>query len=316
VGQSGVRGKRVIDRIEPAVDRILSHSLVQMVFVKRSRTHVPVLAYHGIGRHERFEDHLKFLLRHRRPISLDELIGACHGIRELPKHAVLLSFDDGDPSLVDIVLPLFRERGIPGVAFVISSLVESDRRPWWSEVETLLSAGGSSGLLQGNEKALAVRALKRVPDTNRESVVEELRLSATHVATKAKQLTRVELRALEEGGISIGNHTSTHPCLPRCSSKKLDAEIRDAHGVLESTLGIPPRAFAYPNGDWDPRAERVLKDLGYEAAFLFDHRTNRLPIHDPLRTSRVRVDSATTMDRFRMIVSGLHPALHRLRGGK
>ena len=34
----------------------------------------------------------------------------------------------------------------------------------------------------------------------------------------------------------------------------------------------------------------------------------------PLRLSRVRVNSDTSLDRFAIILSGLHPALHHARG--
>jgi peptidoglycan/xylan/chitin deacetylase (PgdA/CDA1 family) len=306
----------VLDRIEPVVDWILAHGSAQIVSVARPRAQVQVLAYHAIDQPERFEDHVNFLMRHCRPVSLDQVIAAGHGTKELPGHAVLLSFDDGDRSLMDVVLPLLKERGIPGVAFVISGLLHSERPPWWSEVEALLSAGGTSDRLKGVDRESAVRTLKRMSDTKRNKVVEELRSSAPTVAASTQQLTQADLRGLETNGISIGNHTNTHSCLPQCSRTKLEAEIQDAHSMLEIALGHSPKAFAYPNGDWDQRAEKVLKDLGYEAAFLFDHRTNRLPIRDPLRISRVRVDSTTSMDRFRMIISGLHPTLHRLRGGK
>ena len=79
--------------------------------------------------------------------------------------------------------------------------------------------------------------------------------------------------------------------------------------------GHPPATFAYPNGDWDARAERLLATLGYATAFLFDHRVSpRRPDHR-LRISRVRVNSDTGLDRFAAIVSGLHPAVHHVRGG-
>jgi peptidoglycan/xylan/chitin deacetylase (PgdA/CDA1 family) len=306
----------MIDRFETWIDCIMAHGPAQIISMARARGQIPILAYHAIGEPERFEEHLKFLLRHSRPLSLDALITACHAVRARPRRAVLLSFDDGDRSLIDVVLPLLKERGIPGVAFVISDLLGSHRLPWWSEVEALLSAGGSSSLLQGVDNALAVPTLKRMSDSYRHRAVKELRLSSSSVATNPEQLTQADLRALEAAGISIGNHTNTHACLPRCSRTKVESEIRDAHSKLESALGHPPKSFAYPNGDWDPRAETVLTELGYEAAFLFDHRTNRLPISNPFRISRVRVDATTSMDRYRMIVSGLHPTLHRLRGGK
>jgi hypothetical protein len=50
-------------------------------------------------------------------------------------------------------------------------------------------------------------------------------------------------------------------------------------------------------------------------AFLFDHRLAPLPLREPLRISRLRVNSDTSTDRFRIILSGLHPTVHRVRGG-
>ena len=85
-------------------------------------------------------------------------------------------------------------------------------------------------------------------------------------------------------------------------------------GCSTDALGHAPRTFAYPNGDWDGRAEEALADAGYEAAFLFDHRANPATPRHPLRISRLRVNSTTSPGRFATIVSGLHPALHRARG--
>jgi peptidoglycan/xylan/chitin deacetylase (PgdA/CDA1 family) len=130
---------------------------------------------------------------------------------------------------------------------------------------------------------------------------------------RQRQLEKDELGLLQDAGVEIGNHTWTHPCLDRCSDDVLRAEIRKAHLALTDVLGRPPRAFAYPNGNWDLRAERELERLGYGAAFLFDHRLARLPA-DPLRLSRLRVSSDTSLDRLATIISGLHPALHRARG--
>jgi peptidoglycan/xylan/chitin deacetylase (PgdA/CDA1 family) len=128
------------------------------------------------------------------------------------------------------------------------------------------------------------------------------------------QLRRDELPLLEAAGVTVGNHTVTHPCLPQCDADKAVAEVQEAHRRLRDALGHEPRTFAYPNGDWDERAEKALAGAGYEAAFLFDHRTNPATPRHPLRISRLRVNSTTSLDRLAMIVSGLHPALHRARG--
>lgn len=114
--------------------------------------------------------------------------------------------------------------------------------------------------------------------------------------------------------MAVGNHTMTHPCLPRCRDDKAAEEVERAHRQLTKAIGHPPRSFAYPNGDWDERVERLLAEVGYEAAFLFDHRHNPAMPRHPLRISRLRVNSTTKLDRFATIVSGLHPALHHARG--
>jgi hypothetical protein len=65
----------------------------------------------------------------------------------------------------------------------------------------------------------------------------------------------------------------------------------------------------------DARVEACVADVGYALGFAFDHRVvNGSP--DLLRVSRIRVDSNTPVDGFRIRVSGLHPALHAARGGR
>jgi peptidoglycan/xylan/chitin deacetylase (PgdA/CDA1 family) len=114
--------------------------------------------------------------------------------------------------------------------------------------------------------------------------------------------------------MAIGNHSLTHACLSRCSDEKIEREISAAHGVITEALGREPRSFAFPDGDHDGRAKQVLTRLGYEVAFLFDHRLSPVPPPDPMAVSRVRVNSRSSLDRLRIILSGLHPAVHRLRG--
>ncbi|MFD0573671.1 polysaccharide deacetylase family protein [Kitasatospora gansuensis] len=129
------------------------------------------------------------------------------------------------------------------------------------------------------------------------------------------QLSPEDLRALQDGNVAIGNHTLGHPCLARCDDSTVHAEITGAHQALTRWLGEPPTAFAYPNGGYDPRADTLLRQLGYRLGFLSDHRLGpRLPVH-PLRISRLQVDSTTSSRRFDTILSGLEPAVQRWRKG-
>jgi peptidoglycan/xylan/chitin deacetylase (PgdA/CDA1 family) len=273
-----------------------------------------VLAYHGVDDASCFRHQLTYLARTMRPVSMHDVLTAMYGGRSLPARAVLLTFDDGHRSLLEVGLPLLRERGFPAVAFIVPSMLDTDQPFWWTEAEGLMRQGGQSQRYPGLTPAAMVWRLKRVPDAVRLEVMAELRATANGPPPRTPQLRRAELPLLESAGITIGNHSMSHPCLPHCEDGKVVAEVTESHRLLRDALGREPTAFAYPNGDWDPRAEQTLADAGYETAFLFDHRANPSTPHHPLQISRLRVNSTTSLGRFAMIVSGLHPALHRARG--
>jgi len=300
--------------IKTALDRGFRWSPAQVAFRLRADRMLAVLAYHGIEDADRFEQQLVFFRRYMRPIGLQDLVDAVLGRSPLPRRALLLTFDDGDRSLVDVVMPMLTDLALPGVAFVIPGLLDSARPFWWDEVEELVRAGGSARGFAGRRPGELVSILKRLPTEERVRVIDELRSASPVSSTPISQLTRDELRSLEKAGIEIGNHTNTHVSLARSTRQEVEAEIVQAHDALTVPLGHPPRAFAFPNGDWDPTAEDVLRGLGYEIAFLFDHRTQPVPVKEALRISRLRVGDSTSMDRLRIILSGLHPAVHRLRG--
>lgn len=296
------------------VDGMLRRSPAQLAFRRLAARRLTVLAYHGVDDPASFRRQLDHLVAVARPVSLEEVVDALARRRPLPPRAVLVTFDDGHRSLLDAGLPLLRERGIPAVAFVVAGLLDTRTPFWWTEVEQLLARGGRAGTDDGLTPAALVKRLKAAPDAERLAAIAELRRTASAPAPPAPQLRREELPLLEAAGIAVENHTWSHPCLPRCDDRKAAAEADDAHRALRQALGRPPRAFAYPNGDWDQRTERALAAAGYAAAFLFDHRVNPAVPRHPLRLSRVRVNSHDRLDRFAILLSGLHPALHHARG--
>lgn len=285
-----------------------------MFFSWRAERSLAVLAYHGIHDREKFAQHLDHLCAHHHPVSLDQVTRAVEGSDGLPRHAVLVTFDDADRSLLEIGLTELRERGIPAVAFIVAGLLDGDTPFWWKEVEELVRAGGVAAGLEGFTPAQTVRHLKRVSDERRREAIRELRGRSPRPAGNQTHLRRAELSVLESGGIAIGNHTLNHPCLPRCTDEQVRREIEEAHAILVDA-GSEPLAFAYPNGDWDGRAVRVLERLDYRVGFLFDHALVDPPVEDRFRISRVRVDSTTSIERFGLTLSGLHPAIHRARMG-
>lgn len=88
-------------------------------------------------------------------------------------------------------------------------------------------------------------------------------------------LTWDELRRLAQQGIDIGNHSAAHDYLldrlpgetPAAWRERAKAGIRRAQEELTARLGVTPRLFAYPYGEFSSDLMGVVRELGFVAAF-------------------------------------------------
>lgn len=277
------------------------------------RPPVLVLAYHDVPDRSQLKAQLKELTRRRTPVSAEDY-GAClSGSQRWPTRPVLITFDDGDPSVLDDGLPVLEDLGIPAILFVVASLVDTSLPFWWEEVEALALAGIRPTGHESASPHSLVDTLKGIPNEERLRIIDTMRKDHGASSPPRRQLSSEELRRLQSAGIAIGNHTMSHPCLDRCTRDEVASELTNAHAHLTAILGSPPRFFAYPNGNHEGSTAGVLSDLGYLGAFLFDHRTSTTAPEDCFAISRVRVNASDSIPEFRAKISGLHPLLYGLR---
>lgn len=90
---------------------------------------VRAVTYHRFGEGSRmpftvtaqdFEREMAFLARERRSISLGEFEAHLAGRASLPDGSVLVTIDDGDPSVREIAFPILREHRVPAVLFALA----------------------------------------------------------------------------------------------------------------------------------------------------------------------------------------------------
>lgn len=113
-----------------------------------------------------------------------------------------------------------------------------------------------------------------------------------------------QLREMEAAGVSIGNHSVSHPHMIRRLDgesesewrRRMRREITDAQARLEEELDDPMRVFAYPYGEYSPAVESIVRDLDFVAfgqqsgAFGADSRYTSLP-RFPIATAFAGMDS-------------------------
>ena len=76
-------------------------------------------------------------------------------------------------------------------------------------------------------------------------------------------LTWEQVKNLNTAGMTIGDHTITHPFLSKLSPEALRSEVLTAKIEIEKEIGEPVRHFASPFGYTSPELVQILKDVGF-----------------------------------------------------
>jgi len=75
-----------------------------------------------------------------------------------------------------------------------------------------------------------------------------------------------QIQEMEQGGITFGSHTLTHPYLPNLDPQKIRSEVRESKKILERNLGHPVHVMAYPTGGFTEEIKEIVRQEGYVAA--------------------------------------------------
>ena len=128
---------------------------LQRVVRRASRSLVPrvlILLYHRVASSSpdpqllcvtptHFGEHLEVLRKYGTPIALRKLVPALEN-RQLPRRAVVVTFDDGYADNLHQAKPLLERHDVPATVFVSSGYVGSEKEFWYDDLERLLLQPG------------------------------------------------------------------------------------------------------------------------------------------------------------------------------
>ena len=113
---------------------------------------VPILVYHNLGAQSKgrlvlgtnaFSEQMGYLKREGyRVVSLTEFVEWLHLKRQLPRKAVVLTFDDGYHSFREHAYPVLKKLGFPATLFVYTDYIGAGRNALsWEELKSLAAEG-------------------------------------------------------------------------------------------------------------------------------------------------------------------------------
>jgi len=269
----------------------------------------------------RFEKTIDFLRAHYRIISLDDLLEALDGRRELAPHSMVLTFDDAYADVFENAVPALAERSVPATVFVPTDFVgAADRLFWWDECYFLLRRlSGSPGTVRGalirlghaeivdwlesarsrplgDDVLSLVHTLQSMPDPGRRSLLdvlwEQTGLPRAPLLACNAMADWSTIRRAAADGITYGSHTCSHLFLDCADSQTIRDELSRSKREIEGQLDRPVHTFAYPGGKLTSEVERWVEEAGYRCGVTTEPGLNGLG-DSPYTLKRISIWNGT-----------------------
>jgi len=192
-------------------------------------------------------------------ISADQLIQYIQNQQEFPKGAVWLSIDDGWKDNINNIIPVINEYKIPTTFFIAIDPVENQGIFWWTFFEKCKDQ------LPNYFKSNSLD-LKNIKEKDRKKIIQDLKKRCKkRVTREVMEITEVKLLA-QNPLVTIGSHTVHHALTVNCTDNELEFEIKKSKEKLREWTKKEVKYFSYPNGRFDGRERKILKESGYKLA--------------------------------------------------
>lgn len=305
---------------------------------------LPILAYHRVLQElptddyifdpklistttAEFEWQIDFIARHFTPVTLEQVVQALDDKKNLPKDAIVITFDDGYDDNYFEAFPVLRDRNVPATFFISTGYIDGTS-PFWYDWLSAIIVGkkGSEFVVEALDLHLelpsqislrrkfyedVVGVLKSVPNALRLAALNELESRygdfyhglGEEIRRLSRPMTSAQVKELANNGMQLGSHTVSHPILARLTDEELFEELDASKKKLEHWSGRPVSILAYPNGglsDFSDRVVSVARGIGYNLAVAYVAGDNLQTKCSPFSLRRIPVDLDVTRPIFKM----------------
>ncbi len=226
---------------------------------------LPIVMYHQISKsdknlgdyvlsYESLESDFSYLKENGySAITTQDLIDYVHHGKKLPDNPVMLTFDDGFESVNQYVLPLLKKYNLKAVVSVVGSFCD---------------------------------AFTEAPDNNVNYAYMNWDTIATLVKSPYIEIQNhtydMHKRTAERNGVKIKKDETVD-----AFRAILSEDLLKLQNKISALTGYTPTAFTYPYGTVSDEGEKIIKDLGFSAAFTCLEKTNIISRGNPEKLFRL-----------------------------
>jgi peptidoglycan/xylan/chitin deacetylase (PgdA/CDA1 family) len=225
----------------------------------------------------KFKSDIDFLCRKYRALELSDLGGIARHRDKRPAHSFVLSFDDGMREVYDVIAPILREKGIPALFFLNSSMIDNKQLMWRHKVSLLIERSrqrpgqipSALSVRPGEGLCAKLKALRFADEHILDDVARFFEVDFDEYLSSARPyLTTSQVLELARDGFEFGAHSGTHPYFNELPVENQKDQIFRSVQFVRA-LGLPCRYFAFPFHDNGVPASvfRYMTDLGLVLSF-------------------------------------------------
>lgn len=243
-----------------------------------------------------FEKQMEFLARHRRVISMSDLVTAVDAGKEMLAGTVVLTFDDGYLDNLTVAAPILAHYSLPATLFLATGYVGRSE-PQWADVLHWLFAKRSNDIciwpiqngtnieqrvfdlgIERDYRALRKilhQSLLQAGYAERKQDLNELESQLKpSLAIPRLTLNWEEVRLLQKHYplFELGGHTCNHVDLSCHSNEVVETEIKSCAADLKRELGLEKGHFSFPYGRSNPFSRKFVRESGWKSAIASGHR--------------------------------------------
>jgi peptidoglycan/xylan/chitin deacetylase (PgdA/CDA1 family) len=250
-----------------------------------NRKRLTIITYHSPAP-DILERHFTYLSKIYKFITIDKYYESIKNKEKLHRYCLLVTFDDGYKSNVDL-LPVFKKYACIPVIYLCSS-VAGTKHPFWDKIV--------------DKKDIPF--YKNISNKERLQILEKKKIYTLNMVLQEPQaLTHEDIMKLQEQVI-FGSHTRTHTILPRCTNTEQENEIIESREELEKFCGKPIVHFSYPNGDYNQYSIECVKKAGYITARTIRHGWNDIQT-DMFQLKQAMISDDADENIMRLQLSGI-----------
>lgn len=238
---------------------------------------------------ETFRQQMAHVRRRYTPMRFDEVTECIDRGRNLPKGAVLVTFDDGYDDNHRVAFPILRELDMSAMFFVSTGYIDSGK-PYAFDWLVHMVCVNTAERLQAPELGLdwalgatlterraqateLLHRLKALDADAQEAFILRLEksweLERVTSAPQCRPMNWDQLREMHSAGMEIGSHGVAHCMLAKLPRQRMVAEVEESKRKLERELGAPVIALSYPVGgpdSYDAETIEAVCAAGYRVA--------------------------------------------------